>query len=280
MNRRNYQALADRYARKFGRIENDVLESFCVLFRTDALRDLKATTKLSEIPSCMRQKGWKLLVAGDVFLHRFTEMLDPPREDLQRLIPPFAKSVLDIGCATGQFGKALKDARPTVYVCGVELNPQAALKAKVVLDRVIAKPVEEISFDRQYDCVVCGELLEHLVSPLNLLKRLRSHIAPGGVLIASSPCVTHWSVIRDLLEGQFEYVPFGILCFEHIHFFTPTSMRGLFAEAGFRIEREIATRYADGPEAKAFFRVAEKCSFAASLETFEIAELTILARPA
>jgi hypothetical protein len=121
--------------------------------------------------------------------------------------------------------------------------------------------------------------LEHLASPLALLKHLRSAIVPGGCLIASSPCVTHWSVIRDMLEGHFEYVPFGILCFEHIHFFTPASMRAVFYDAGFRIEQEISTRYADGPEAEAFFRMLQGCSFATAKETFEIAELTVLARP-
>ncbi|MBW2708391.1 MAG: methyltransferase domain-containing protein [Deltaproteobacteria bacterium] len=279
LNRRNYEALADRYARKGTRVEADVLQDFCLLLRADALHDLQPETKLTEIPAAFREKGWTLLVAGDVYVHRFSGMLDPPREDLQALVPPAAMSVLDIGCATGQFGKSLKVARPELYVCGIELNPQVAWEAEAVLDCVIARPVQEVSFDRTYDCVVCGELLEHLASPLALLKHLRSAIAPGGSLIASSPCVTHWSVIRDMLEGQFEYVPFGILCFEHIHFFTPASMRAVFAEAGFHIEQEISTRYADGPEAAAFFRMLQGCSFAAPKETFEIAELTVLARP-
>ena len=279
LNRRNYQALADRYARKGTCAETGVLQDFCQLLRTDALLDLPSETELTEIPSALREKGWRLSIAGDVFVHRFAETLDPPREDLQALVPSAAMSVLDIGCATGQFGKSLKDARPGLHVCGIELNPQVAHEAEAVLDCVIAAPVQEVLFDRTYDCVVCGDLLEHLASPLELLNHLRSAIAPGGSLIASSPCVTHWSVIRDLLEGQFEYVPFGILCFEHIHFFTPASMRTVFAEAGFRIEQEISSRYADGPEAEAFFRMLQGCSFATATDTFEISELTLLARP-
>lgn len=279
LNRRDYQTLADRYARKGTRVETDVLQDFCQLLRTEALCDLQPETELTEIPSALREKGWMLSVAGDVYVHRFGDMLDPPREDLQALVPPTATSVLDVGCATGQFGKSLKHSRPELHVCGIEINPQVAREAERVLDSVIAKPVQEVSFNRTYDCVVCGELLEHLASPLALLKHLRSAIAAGGCLIASSPCVTHWSVIRDMLEGRFEYVPFGILCFEHIHFFTPASMRAVFAEAGFRIEQEISTRYADGPEAAAFFRMLQGCSFATAKETFEIAELTVLARP-
>jgi len=279
LNRRNYQALADRYARKGARVEAGVLQDFCQLLRTDALRDLPPETGLAEIPTALRQKGWMLSVAGDVYVHRFGKMLDPPREDLQALVPPSATRVLDIGCATGQFGKSLKRSRPGLHVSGIEMNPHVAREAEAVLDCVIAKPVQEVTFDRTYDCVVCGELLEHVASPLALLKQLRAAIAPGGRLIASSPCVTHWSVIRDMLEGEFEYVPFGILCFEHIHFFTPASMRAVFAEAGFIIEQEIATRYADGPEAEAFFRMLQGCSFATVRETFEISELTVLARP-
>jgi len=279
LNQRNYQALADRYARKGTRFEAEALEDFCLLLRTDALRDIPPVTELAQIPSALRKKGWSLSIAGDVYVHRFGNMLDPPREDLQVLVPDAAASILDIGCATGQFGKSLKRTRSGLYVCGIEMNPQVAREAEAVLDCVIAKPVQEVSFDRAYDCVVCGELLEHLASPLGLLKKLRSAITPGGSLIVSSPCVTHWSVIRDLLEGHFEYIPFGILCFEHIHFFTPDSMRAVIAEAGFRIEKEIAARYTDGPEAEAFFRMLDDCSFSASRDTFEIAQLTIVAKP-
>jgi 2-polyprenyl-3-methyl-5-hydroxy-6-metoxy-1,4-benzoquinol methylase len=279
LNRRNYEAMADRYARRGTLVETDLLEDFCLFLRTDALLDLPMETELAKIPSALAERGWRLSVAGNVYIHRFGKMLDPPREDLQALVPPDAASVLDIGCATGQFGKALKYARPGLYVCGIEINPQVAIEAEKVLDRIIAKPVQKVSFDRTYDCVVCGELLEHLVSPLDLLKRLRFAIAPGGVLIASSPCITHWSVIRDLLEGHFEYVPFGILCFEHIHFFTPSSFRNLFAEAGFCIEQEVSMRRSDGPEAAAFFRMLKRCSFATDSNTYEIAEMTIVAKP-
>ncbi len=279
LNRRNYQALADRYARKGDRIAADVLQDFCLLLRTEALLDVHPETELSEIPSEMRKKGWNLSIAQDVYVHRFGNLLDPPREDLQALVPASATSVLDIGCATGQFGKSLKVSRPGLHVCGIEMNPEVAREAGAVLDCVIAGPVEEVSFHRTYDCVVCGELLEHLMSPLALLKRLHCAVTPGGTLILSSPCVTHWSVIRDMLEGHFEYLPFGILCFEHIHFFTPDSMRTLIAEAGFRIEKEISTRYTDGPEAETFFRMLRECSFAASRDTFEIAQLTIVAKP-
>ena len=56
-------------------------------------------------------------------------------------------------------------------------------------------------------------------------------------------------------------------------------MRNVFAEAGFHIEQEISTRYADGPEAAAFFRMLRGCSFATDSDTFEIAEMTIVAKP-
>ncbi len=279
LNRRNYQALADRYARKGSPFEAEALEDFCLLLRTEALHDVPSETQLAKIPAALRKKGWTLSIAGDVYVHRFGNMLDPPREDLQALVPDTASSVLDIGCATGQFGKSLKASRPGLHVCGIEMNPRVAREAEAVLDCVIAKPVEQVFFNRTYDCVVCGELLEHLASPLELLKKLRSVITRGGSLIVSSPCVTHWSVIRDMLEGHFEYIPFGILCFEHIHFFTPDSMRAVIAEAGFRIEKEISTRYTEGPEAEAFFRMLSDCSFSASRDIFEIAQLTILAKP-
>jgi hypothetical protein len=62
------------------------------------------------------------------------------------------------------------------------------------------------------------------------------------VVLASIPNVGHWSIVADLLEGRWDYVPAGIHCVTHVRFFTEQSVRNLFDRAGFaiaRIERVI-----------------------------------------
>ena len=58
------------------------------------------------------------------------------RPEIIAHVPPAARRVLDLGCATGTTGAALK-ARQAVEVVGVELEPDYAREAAKRLDRVI-----------------------------------------------------------------------------------------------------------------------------------------------
>ncbi|HEX9719224.1 MAG TPA: hypothetical protein VGA59_05790, partial [Ramlibacter sp.] len=51
------------------------------------------------------------------------------------------------------------------------------------------------------------------------------------------PNVGHWSVVRDLALGRFDYGPVGILCGTHLRFFTARSLERLLGEAGFEVVR-------------------------------------------
>src|SRR3954466_2739730 len=89
------------------------------------------------------------------------------RPDLERLVPREARSVLDVGCGPGLLGAALK-RRGVERVVGVELTPEAARRAAEVLDEVVVADVDvdELPFeDASFDCVIYGDVLEHLIDP-------------------------------------------------------------------------------------------------------------------
>lgn len=277
-NRRNYEALADRFTRQGGVGDADTLDTFCIAFRRTALEELPPGTLWTEAAGQLKERGWALKVALGAFVHCFGPYYGEEREDIQALIPEDAASVLDVGCAAGELGRALKRKR-SVHASGVELNPAVARLAERHLDRVYVCSVEDVGFERQFDCVVCGDLLEHLPDPWAVLEKLRAAIAPGGCLIASLPCITHWSILRDLLEGHFEYLPFGLLCWEHLRFFTPDGVVRLFKDAGYeivRVESKIPPR---GPEGEEFFRTILAGHIAARPELFDILEITVVAKP-
>ena len=98
---------------------------------------------------------------------------DFPRPEVMQLIPASARCILEIGCGTGRLGEALKQ-RQTCEVVGIELNAPAAEKAKQRLDRVMVGDVERLTLDFQdgsFDCLVCADVLEHLVDPAGFLVR-------------------------------------------------------------------------------------------------------------
>jgi len=161
------------------------------------------------------------------------------RQDLLPLVPPAAQRVLDVGCGTGRLGEALKK-RANREVVGIELNEEAARAAGAVLDRVICAPVESVvdeELDPPYDCIIFGDILEHLVAPWAILRRFTDFLSPQGRIVASVPNVAHWSVITGLIRGRREYQERGLLDRAHLRFFTRRSLVDLFAQADLVIER-------------------------------------------
>jgi glycosyltransferase involved in cell wall biosynthesis/2-polyprenyl-3-methyl-5-hydroxy-6-metoxy-1,4-benzoquinol methylase len=160
------------------------------------------------------------------------------RPELLALVPHDARRVLEIGCGAGRLGEALK-ARQACGVTGIELNPAAAEEAQLRLDRVVMADVESLDPDfqaGQFDCIVCGDVLEHLRDPARLLRRLHEWLSPDGCLVASIPNVAHRSVLAQLLRGDWNYEPAGLLDATHLRFFTRRSVEKLFYRSRFDVE--------------------------------------------
>ncbi len=149
-------------------------------------------------------------------------------------------SVLEIGCGTGATGAlALKRGRAGHYV-GVELFENAAASAREVLSEVIVGDVEQLEFDWQpaaFDALILSEVLEHLREPWAVLHKLSRFVRPGGIVLASSPNVSHWRVIWELMQGRFPLADQGVFDRTHMRWFTPESFAAMFNEAGFSVDR-------------------------------------------
>jgi 2-polyprenyl-3-methyl-5-hydroxy-6-metoxy-1,4-benzoquinol methylase/GT2 family glycosyltransferase len=192
---------------------------------------------------------------------------DFARPEVLDLIPTSAQKVLEIGCGTGRLGEALKRRQPCEVV-GVELESSAAEKAAARLDRVILGDVErlDLDFDREskienlkskmrFDCLVCADVLEHLVDPAGFLRRTRSWLTDEAVVVASVPNVRHHSVVGSLIEGNWTYEPAGLLDNTHLHFFTRRDAEEMFVKAGYQIEK---LQFVPGPGYDGWQKNADK----------------------
>ncbi|MBI5665812.1 MAG: methyltransferase domain-containing protein, partial [Nitrospirae bacterium] len=159
------------------------------------------------------------------------------RRDVEALVPKDALRVLDVGCGEGILGRRLlaKGAREVV---GIELTPDVCERAKENLTGVICGNVEKIdlAFDEgHFDCMIFADILEHLIDPLSVLKKLRINLSESGGIIASVPNVRYYGIISMLAHGRWKYEDFGILDKTHVRFFTKIEIETLFRDAGFEI---------------------------------------------
>ena len=125
-------------------------------------------------------------------------------------IPETAMCILEIGCASGMFGAALKEQNPQRYVVGVEYVPAVAEVAKIRLDEVYTFDIQVQDLPdsialQSFDCIVFGDVLEHLTEATSVLRKLLPYLKPDGQVVACIPNVQHFSVIQQLLTQNFQY---------------------------------------------------------------------------
>lgn len=182
---------------------------------------------------------------------------DQANPDLLYRIPATAHSVLELGCGTGALGRAFKTINPEVIYIGIELMPEPAAKARKVLDHVIEGDISQQAFKTlpgafaQVDCLVFGDVLEHLIDPEAALKKLIPLLKDNGKLLACIPNVQHWSVIANLLSGQWPQEDQGIFDSTHLRWFTKQSICTLLEGVGLQIQ-SITPRIFGADKAKQF----------------------------
>lgn len=150
--------------------------------------------------------------------------------------------VLDVGCACGDFGLALKNAR-AVRVCGMEYNSGSievanatgAYETIVQCDLDALKDGDFNDWNGKFDYLICGDVLEHLRDPENALRKLLRFLKPEGRLIASVPNVANMYIKAQLLANRFDYTESGLLDQTHVHLFTRYTISEIISNCGFGI---------------------------------------------
>jgi 2-polyprenyl-3-methyl-5-hydroxy-6-metoxy-1,4-benzoquinol methylase len=161
------------------------------------------------------------------------------RPDLLALFDARGKRILDVGCAAGELGGALKRAG-AAEVIGIEREPEAAALAREKLDRVFVGDVQSLNpplGEGGFDYIIFADVLEHTVDPWAVLADCRRYLKPGGRVVASIPNVRFYAVIGRLIFNAWGYRESGILDATHLRFFTWPTIKAMFAGAGFRVER-------------------------------------------
>ncbi|WP_373044052.1 class I SAM-dependent methyltransferase [Vulgatibacter sp.] len=95
------------------------------------------------------------------------------------------ETVLDVGCGEGFLSRVLLDRFPGIQLTGIDLSATAVEHARLRCPegRFEAAPIESLAtMAKQFDLVVCSEVLEHLEAPEEAVRLLAAR-SSGHALI-------------------------------------------------------------------------------------------------
>jgi len=156
--------------------------------------------------------------------------------DEQGFRPLAGKTALDVGCGAGLLAEPL--ARLGAKVMAIDAAPEVIAVAR---DHATGQglgieyrhaAVEDL--DGRFDLVTCMEVIEHVADPQAFLDCLAARLAPGGLMILSTPNRTARSrlLMITVAEGLGQ-IPKGT--HEHERFITPDEMKAMMAAAGLTV---------------------------------------------
>ena len=156
--------------------------------------------------------------------------------------------VLDIGSGDGLFAEKLKEKNCSVY--GLDsrepLNPMLLdyFKSIDLNQKRIELRIEE------FDYILLLDVIEHLMSPENLLSDLRELAkTKKPTIIITVPNIAFFITRFRLFMGEFQYGKQGILDLTHYRLFTKSSILNILKEYGYKI---ICVKGIPAPYPKAF----------------------------
>lgn len=146
-----------------------------------------------------------------------------------------AGRVLDVGCSDGRFGAEVRAQGH--HVTGIDMHKHEGVSER--LDEFMEADLNTglpAGVGREYDYVVAGDILEHLLDPERVLRELAQRLAPDGTIFVSVPNFAHWYPRARTALGRFDYDQRGPFDSTHYRFFTRRSFERLIERAGLVVD--------------------------------------------
>jgi methionine biosynthesis protein MetW len=150
---------------------------------------------------------------------------------------PHCSRVLEIGCADGRLANILNIKKKCKVYC-VEKDRAMACIARSKCEKMLNVDIESsmLPFDNGFfDCIIMGNVLEHMVEPVKVLKEMKRYLNEEGVLIYSVPNIVNWHSRLTIFSGKFEYADSGVFDKTHLHFYDFNAAKRLATDSGYSI---------------------------------------------
>lgn len=168
------------------------------------------------------------------------------RIDLLDLLPKQRfESILEVGAGGGNSLLYLKRQGIAKKVTGIELfDLPGTEQTNKNIDQFLIANIEQLpatTFSEEFDVIICGDVLEHLIDPWSARDKILSWLKPGGYFLASIPNVREFkTVLKILLKGTFTYEEGGVMDKTHLRFFGKKNIIDLMGSGGLHIEKIVS----------------------------------------
>lgn len=146
--------------------------------------------------------------------------------------------VLDIGCVEHNLENRKREhwlhdrlVKSAASVLGLDYEADQIEQMKREGYNVIAADATNFSLSKEFDVIVAGEIIEHLLNPGLFLQCARRHLAPNGILIMTTPnanCLIYF--LENLILGHEIDNP------DHVAMYSPTTISLLLKKSGFAVD--------------------------------------------
>jgi 2-polyprenyl-6-hydroxyphenyl methylase/3-demethylubiquinone-9 3-methyltransferase len=160
-------------------------------------------------------------------------------------------SALDIGCGAGLVTEPL--ARMGAAVTGLDAAPENIAAARAHAEpqglaiAYIAGSAEALAADgARFDLVTCLEVVEHVADRDSFFAALSALVAPGGLLVMSTPNRTarSWAALKGVSEYLLRTIPVG--AHDWNRFLTPDELTEGLAAAGLVVTETAGLGWSPG----------------------------------
>lgn len=162
--------------------------------------------------------GWLKSIQSRLLVERYHRWL-PANRDAR---------ILDLGCGSGQFLRAL-GAAGYRNLTGMDRSPSLAESFEGTSVRFFTREIEpDLRLEEQFDVIVMNYVIEHFLEPLQVLRRCKLALADGGRILILTPN------IDSLAHRTFGRYWSGLHAPRHTHLFSPSTMNLVARTLGFQ----------------------------------------------
>ncbi len=165
-------------------------------------------------------------ISADLYESKVQTYYTSVRTDLVSLLPKKPNlRVLEIGAGGGDTLVFIKEQKLAAEVVGLDVfDLPGTNQQHPLIDRFIIADIEKNDLDYPvgyFDVILCGDVIEHLVDPWAVIKKLSVHLKTDGLFVISTPNFRHLNnFVTIYLRGDFKYNPAGdLLDKTHLRFF-------------------------------------------------------------